>query len=416
MKKYANLFLLKALLILVLVPCSAWAQTPDTLRIANYNILYFSGSTGPERVSYFRDVIQAMDPDILVVQEMSNQTGVNIFLNDILNVIEPQGWEAVPFRDVANSENSCFYRPEAVEFVSTRYIATQLRYIDEYIMRMPDDTMAVIRLYSAHLKAGNGSDERDRRLAEATILRNDLNQLSEGTQFLVMGDFNLYYSDEPAYHMLIDEPDNVGRSFDPIDTPGDWHNDESFATVHTQSPRGGSYGGMDDRFDFILGSRAIFDTVEFEFLEGSYTPFGNDGNHFNMSINDGENTAVPDSIADALYDASDHLPVYLDLLVHPTSSPAARNRVIEPNFELFVNFPNPFNNQTTIQYSIAAPGLIQLQVFDLLGRRVATLADGFQGAGIHKISFEGAGLASGIYYYSLSINHLSRTRKMLLIR
>ena len=97
MKKHANLFLLKALLILVLVPCCVWAQTPDTLRIANYNILYFSGNTGPERVPYFRDVIQAMDPDILIVQEMSNQAGVNIFLNDILNVIEPQGWEVVPF-------------------------------------------------------------------------------------------------------------------------------------------------------------------------------------------------------------------------------------------------------------------------------------------------------------------------------
>ncbi|MBU1935756.1 T9SS type A sorting domain-containing protein [bacterium] len=416
MKKYANLFLLKALLILVLVPCSAWAQTPDTLRIANYNILYFSGNTGPARVPYFRDVVQAMNPDILVVQEMSNQTGVNIFLNDILNVIESGGWEAAPFYSASNSENACFYRPEAVEFVSTRRFTTQLRYIEEYVMRMANDTTAVLRLYSAHLKASQGSDNEQRRLAEATIWRNNLNLLPEDTEFLAMGDFNLYTSSEPAYQMLIGEPDNVGRCFDPIDTPGDWHNDESFADIHTQCPRGGSYGGMDDRFDFILASRAMFDTVAFEFLEGSCTSFGNDGNHFNMSINEGENTVVPDSIADALYDASDHLPVYLDLLVHPTSSPAARNRVIEPNFELFANFPNPFNNQTVIQYSIATPGLIQLQVFDLLGRRVATLANGLQSAGIHKVSFEGAGLASGIYYYSLSINHLSRTRKMLLIR
>jgi hypothetical protein len=226
----------------------------------------------------------------------------------------------------------------------------------------------------------------------------------------------LYRSSEPAYQMLIGTPDNVGRCFDPIDTPGSWHNDESFADVHTQCPRGGSYGGMDDRFDFILASRTMFDTVAFEILEGSYTSFGNDGNHFNMSINDGENTAVPEEIADALYDASDHLPVYVDLLVHPTSSPAVRKPVVEPNFELYANFPNPFNNQTVISYSIAMPGQIQLQVYDLIGRQVVTLYEGLQSAGVHTVTFGNERLASGIYFCILSNGAVSQTQKMLLIR
>jgi len=393
----------------------AWSQAPDTLRIATYNILYFSGSTGPERVPEFRKVIRAMDPDILVVQEMSNQTGVDIFLSDILEVIEPQRWEAVPFRDAPNSENACFYRTGVVEFVSTRYIATQLRDINEYIFRMPNDTTATIRLYSAHLKAGNTGDDRDRRLAEATIFRNDLNNLPEGSDFLAMGDFNLYYSGEPAYQMLIGEPDNTGRSFDPIDTPGEWHSDVAFAPIHTQATRY-DYGGLDDRFDFILGSRAMFDTLGFEYLDGSYTSFGNDGNHFNVSINYGHNSAVPDSIADALYYASDHLPVFLDLLFHASGSASRKPESLLPQCRLYPNFPNPFNSQTLIRYEVATPGPVCLQVYDLLGRRVATLAESFQSPGTYTVAFVGQGLASGTYFYSLETARAVQIRSMLLVK
>jgi endonuclease/exonuclease/phosphatase family metal-dependent hydrolase len=404
-----------ALCIIAFGASQARSQAPDTLRIATYNILYFSGSTGPERVPEFRKVVRAMDPDILVVQEMSNQTGVDIFLSDILEVIEPQSWEVVPFRDAPNSENACFYRTEAVEFVSTRYIPTQLRDIDEYILRMPYDTTAILRIYSAHLKASQGSDNEQRRLAEATILRNYLNELPDGSDFLTLGDFNVYRSSEPAYQMLIGEPDNVGRSFDPIDTPGEWHNDVAFAPIHTHATRYES-GGLDDRFDFILASRSMFDTVGFQYLEGSHTAFGNDGNHFNESINYGDNSAVPDSIADALYNASDHLPVFLSLLFHSSGSVSETPQALLPQFQLYPNWPNPFNSQTLIRYEVAAPGPVRLQVYDLLGRRVATLAESFQSPGTHTVAFVARGLASGTYFYSLETAQTVQTRSMLLVK
>ena len=422
MTKRTSLFLQIFILMGILVPCYAWAQAPDTLRVMSYNILNFPGSTGSQRVPEFRKVIRAMEPDIVVVQEILSQAGVNTFLNDVLETATSDEWEAVPFTDGPDTDNACFFRVGACEFVSTRQISTQLRDISEYVLAVPQvDTTIILRIYSAHLKASQGSDNEQRRLAEVTILRNNLNNLPDGSHFLFVGDFNLYESDEPAYQMLIGEPDNVGRCFDPIDTPGDWHNDADFSTVHTQSPRlrsfgGGSTGGMDDRFDFILGSRTVFDTIGFQYLDSSYTPFGNDGNHFNDSINARPNNAVPDSIADALHYASDHLPVYLDLLVHPATSPVGRNPAINPCFELYANFPNPFNNQTVIEYSIAAPGQIQLQVFDLLGRRVATLADGFRQPGTHVIRFHPGGLASGYYFYSLTTSQGAQVRPMVLIK
>ena len=120
--------------------------------------------------------------------------------------------------------------------------------------------------------------------------------------------------------MLTGESDNNGgRLFDPIDRIGNWHNNSSFSDVHTQSPRttsfgGGANGGMDDRFDWLFVSESILDNQSrMVYIDDSYTAFGNDGNHFNDAINSGNNFSVSEQIADALHDASDHLPVYMDV-------------------------------------------------------------------------------------------------------
>mgnify|MGYP003325188410 FL=1 len=178
-------------------------------------------------------------------------------------------------------------------------------------------------VYGVHLKASSGSSNAAVRLEEATVLRNYLNQLPENSQFIVGGDFNIYSNDsssEPAFDMLTgDSDDNDGQLYDPINRIGPWHNNSSYADVHTQSPRtssfgGGANGGMDDRFDWLFVSDGILDnSSEMWYIEDTYWAVGNDGNHFNDAINDGNNTSVSDEIADALHDASDHLPVYMDV-------------------------------------------------------------------------------------------------------
>ena len=177
-------------------------------------------------------------------------------------------------------------------------------------------------IYGVHFKASSGSSNAQQRLTEATILRQHLNSVS-GSYFIVAGDFNIYSnsaSTEPAFNMLTGESDNNGgRLFDPIDRIGNWHNNSSFSDVHTQSPRttsfgGGANGGMDDRFDWLFVSESILNNQSrMVYIDDSYTAFGNDGNHFNDAINSGNNFSVSEQIADALHDASDHLPVYMDV-------------------------------------------------------------------------------------------------------
>jgi len=86
-------------------------------------------------------------------------------------------------------------------------------------------------------------------------------------------------------------------------------------------------------------------------------------------------------------------------------------------FELSQNYPNPFNPTTIINYELKSSAHITLNVYDILGRRVASLVNGYQNHGIHKINFNASGLPGGIYIYTLTEgNKLSRSKKMVLIR
>jgi hypothetical protein len=149
-------------------------------------------------------------------------------------------------------------------------------------------------------------------------LRKVTDQLSPGSNFLVLGDFNIYDSDELAFQKLLDQS-QPGYVIDALNLVGEWHNNFSFRHFHTQSTRvrdlgdGGSTGGLDDRFDMILMSQEIINSGGITFSPGSYSEYGNDGNHFNDSINDPPNAVVNQQIADALYYASDHLPVMATL-------------------------------------------------------------------------------------------------------
>jgi hypothetical protein len=83
---------------------------------------------------------------------------------------------------------------------------------------------------------------------------------------------------------------------------------------------------------------------------------------------------------------------------------------------LFANYPNPFNPETTIPVSIATSGPVRLQVFDVMGRLVATLMDGAFQAGYYQSVFSGKNLATGVYVVRLTVQNQQLTRKILLLK
>ncbi len=85
-------------------------------------------------------------------------------------------------------------------------------------------------------------------------------------------------------------------------------------------------------------------------------------------------------------------------------------------FELRQNYPNPFNPSTAISYQLSAVSHATLTVYDILGRRIATLVDGVMPAGTHTVTFDASRLASGIYFYRLSAGNFTAVKKMMLVR
>ena len=86
------------------------------------------------------------------------------------------------------------------------------------------------------------------------------------------------------------------------------------------------------------------------------------------------------------------------------------------SYTLSQNYPNPFNPTTNIRYSIEKASLVTLNVFDILGRKVATLVNQYQTAGVHTVNFNASNLASGVYFYRLEAGSFNNVKKMLLIK
>lgn len=85
-------------------------------------------------------------------------------------------------------------------------------------------------------------------------------------------------------------------------------------------------------------------------------------------------------------------------------------------FGLEQNYPNPFNPSTVIRFAMAKAEHVSVKVYDQLGREVRVLADGVRNAGTYELTFDAAGLSSGVYFYKMNTGGIEMTKKMLLVR
>lgn len=86
------------------------------------------------------------------------------------------------------------------------------------------------------------------------------------------------------------------------------------------------------------------------------------------------------------------------------------------SFNLYPNYPNPFNPSTTISFTLSNASRVSLLIYDIHGREVESLIEGIQPAGSHSIEWNASNLASGVYFYRLTADEFVQTRKMILIK
>ena len=90
--------------------------------------------------------------------------------------------------------------------------------------------------------------------------------------------------------------------------------------------------------------------------------------------------------------------------------------VIPEVYSLGQNYPNPFNPETTISFGLPEAANVRIAVYDLLGRQVALLVNGYREAGMHEVSFDAADLSSGLYVYRIEAGDFTAVKKMILMK
>jgi endonuclease/exonuclease/phosphatase family metal-dependent hydrolase len=292
----------------------------ERIRIVSWNILNYPDMNEEPREEYFQSLLELLDPDILIVQEMASAAGVSQLLKEVLNPKKPKLYKAAAFFDGPDIDNALFYKKAKIGLISRQQIPTSFRDITEYKIKIKKGTVkgTEFKIYSVHFSEGAGAKKK--RENEALTLRTYLDGLLPDELFLVCGSFNMMSSTEKAFKILTgNQVNNNGRLMDPIHKTGKWRDKSKHKRIHTESTRkskfgGGTGGGLDDRYDMILISYGLEGNEKLIYSEGSYYVFGNDGKHLNKSINKPKNRIVSLDIADALYKASDHLPVIIDLV------------------------------------------------------------------------------------------------------
>ena len=106
----------------------------------------------------------------------------------------------------------------------------------------------------------------------------------------------------------------------------------------------------------------------------------------------------------------------IPLVEGQASSLIAMNEPVPAQYQLLQNYPNPFNPDTKIRFHLPVSGQVQLEIFNVLGNKVATLVDGFKSAGVYEYTFRASDLSSGVYFYRLASSGFSSMKKMMVLK
>jgi hypothetical protein len=365
----------------------------DTVSVMYYNLLDFP-SAEPTRVDTLRKIIRYVEPDLLMVNELESLYGANQILNFAMNTDGVTHYAKANFFNGPDTDNMLFYNSDKFGLIEQFQISTDLRDISEYHLYYKEPNMnastdtVYLWAYSCHLKAGSFPENADQRAIEATQFKNYLDNLNRSGNLILGGDFNMYTSSEAACQTILNDG-NVQFN-DPINLLGGWNNNSFYQSIHTQSTRtasgfaGGSSGGLDDRFDIIFATDDIIQgNQRLRYLTGSYKSIGNDGNHFNSAINSGTNSAVPADIANALFYNSDHLPVYMEMVIEGTIGVQEIDNILSNAYY------NALDNSLNLKFK-ASVSKIELEIYDLSGKRVQSISNGKE---VNSLT----NLKSGIY-------------------
>ncbi|MEE9552993.1 MAG: T9SS type A sorting domain-containing protein [candidate division Zixibacteria bacterium] len=113
---------------------------------------------------------------------------------------------------------------------------------------------------------------------------------------------------------------------------------------------------------------------------------------------------------------NDDIEVSIATLELPATTDIDDEIEIPNSFSMSQNYPNPFNASTTINYSLPEGSYVTIDVYDIIGRKIKTLVSGHQNAGEHSVVWNADNVSSGVYFYRISSDDYSQTRRCNLLK
>ncbi len=394
--------------IIILIFSTSFLEAQDVIKTMFYNILEFPEAPPENRPTILKTILDSYQPDLFMVCELLSEEGANTILNTALQTADNRYDKAVFVSNQSNPttdlQQLVFFNKNKLILENQDLINTGIRDINHYLFKLNtlDQSTNPIYLdvFVAHLKSSEGFQNEDKRLEMVLDFTSTLINIPSNHYVIISGDFNLYTGQEGAYQELLDQTNAIVLK-DPINKDGNWHNNSTYQDIHTQSSRlsnddfddRGAGGGIDDRFDFILISENLENSSSLKYSPNSYKAYGNNGNCYNKAVNDVSCTgAFSQTLRDALYNMSDHLPVIMQLETNKVLN--TESQVSAQSYLKFIK-----GNLVTKKISLKADDSIfgrQIVIYNSMGQKIKSIILIKQNNHIDATNF-----ANGIYYIKL---------------
>lgn len=416
---------MKKILFIILLFLGMVSFSQETIKVMTYNLMYFNNYTSfctaennshTNKAAWLKTIVRNQDPDILAVCEVGTTPTaaytLNYILGNSMNVDGETKWD-VTSTSGSYLVNGLFYDKNKFQFVGHTIVSTNgLRDINIYKLKYTQSQEDIFfNVVVMHLAAGSTSDSAAKRASMIENLMAKLQAIGSNENYIVVGDFNVYTYSEQAFQKLINPSFAPIAFYDPINQLGNWNNNYTYREYHTQSTHASSdsechsYGGMDDRFDFILIAGSIKDgSASVEYKSNSYWAVGQDGLHYNGDLNSPTNNSLPADVIDALYNLSDHLPVVAEFYMGNQNSTISIST--DPLF--YANVPNPVSEELKFQLKTVYRKPVKVSVYSITGalviedfivsepNQIYTIDINRLKKGLYILNFEGEGISQSV--------------------
>ena len=371
------------------------------IRLVTHNV-WSSSLLDPNYEVYFQRIYQALDPDIVALQEMYENTNqLHSLFNDWFP--DEQWYVSSQFRD--NIIISKYPVLEEDYFTSSERTMVALLNTD-------DELGSDLIIFNSHLACCNNDESRQYDADEFVSNWRDWREndngpftLTEGTPFVYVGDFNLVGYRQQLTTFTegdIEDENTFGDDYNL-----DWDNTPiaDLFSRHSHNRMGYTWRWDNSSFspgklDYVLYTDSVLDTSK-HFV-------------FNTLTMDSASLAEYGLEAMDSYNSSDHSPRVLDIKI--PADVEIGEAVIPKNIKISAPYPNPFNPQTAIQIELNENMHLYAAVFDINGRVVKQLINGYLQKGNHEITFNNKGLTSGIYFIRIEGEGIQHTSKVVLLK